>query len=64
MFLDKVRVSGESTRQSRKEIVMDTIGSVVTIALLLAAIFVPQALVIYFSDWRKEEREEFIPDGR
>ena len=43
---------------------MDTIGSIVTIVLVLAAFVVPQALVIYFSDWRKREREEFIPDGR
>ena len=43
---------------------MDTIGSIVTIVLVLAAIFVPQLLVIYLSDWRKSEREEYIPDGR
>ena len=43
---------------------MDTIGSVVTIVLVLATIFVPQVLAIYFSDWRKSEREEYVPDGR
>ena len=43
---------------------MDTIGSIVTIVLVLAAIFVPQALLIYFSGWRKSEREEYVPDGR
>ena len=43
---------------------MDTIGSIITITLVLAAIFVPQLLVIYLSDWRKAEREEYIPDGR
>jgi hypothetical protein len=63
-FLDIVQMSGGSTRHLRKEISMSTIGSVVTIFLVLAAIFVPQALMIYFSDWRKPEREEYIPDGR
>lgn len=43
---------------------MDTIGSLVTICLVLAAFVVPQAVVIYFSDWRKRERQEFVPDGR
>ena len=43
---------------------MDTVGSVITIVLVLAAIFIPQALTIYLSDWRKAEREEYIPDGR
>lgn len=43
---------------------MDTIGSLAVIALVLAAIFVPQALQVYFSDARKAEREEYIPDGR
>ena len=43
---------------------MDTIGSVVTIVLMLAVIFVPQALAIYFSDWRKSERDEYVSDGR
>jgi len=43
---------------------MDAIGSVIVIALVLASILVPQALVLYFSDWRKAEREEYIADGR
>ena len=43
---------------------MNTIGSIVTIVLVLAAIFVPQALLLYFSDRREVEREEYIPDGR
>lgn len=43
---------------------MDTISSLLTIVLVLAVIFVPQALAIYFSDWRKPEREEYTPDGR
>lgn len=43
---------------------MSTLGSIVTIGLVLAAIFVPQALAIYFSDWRESERDEYIPDGR
>lgn len=43
---------------------MSTIGSLATIVAILAVIFVPQALAIYFSDWRKSEREEYIPDGR
>lgn len=43
---------------------MNTIGSLAIIVLVLAAIFVPQALAIYFSDWRKPEREEYMPDGR
>jgi hypothetical protein len=47
-----------------KEILMSTIGSLITIASVLAIIFVPQMLVLYFSQWRKSEREEYIPDGR
>jgi len=47
-----------------KEIFMSTIGSLITIASVLAIIFVPQMLVLYFSQWRKSEREEYIPDGR
>lgn len=43
---------------------MSTIGSLLTIVVVLAVIFVPQALAIYFSGWRKAEREEYIPDGR
>jgi len=43
---------------------MDTLGSIVTITLVLAAIFVPQALAIYLSDWRKQEREEYVYDGK
>ena len=43
---------------------MDTIGSVITIVLVLASIFVPQALAIYFSTRSKPEYEEFITDGR
>jgi len=43
---------------------MSTIGSLSTIVLVLAAIFVPQALAMYLSDWRSEEQEEYIPDGR
>ena len=43
---------------------MDTLGSIVTIALVLAAIFVPQAVAIYFSGWRKQEREEYVYDGK
>ena len=43
---------------------MDTIGSIVTITLVLAVIFVPQAMAIYFADWRKAERDEFVTDGR
>jgi hypothetical protein len=43
---------------------MSTIGSVVTVVLVLAAIFVPQALAMYLSDWRSKEHEEYIPDGR
>ena len=43
---------------------MDTVGSIIIITLVLAAIFIPQALIIYLSDWRKAEREEYIPDGR
>lgn len=43
---------------------MSTIGSLLTIVAVLAVIFVPQALAIYFSDWRKSERDEFVYDGR
>jgi hypothetical protein len=43
---------------------MSTIGSLATIVLVLAAIFVPQVLAMYLSGWRKEEHEEYIPDGR
>jgi len=64
IFLDKVQVSGENTRHLRKEIVMNTIGSLVTSILLIALIFLPQALAIYFSTRSKPEHEEFVPDGR
>jgi len=43
---------------------MDTIGSIITILLVIAAIVIPQALTLYLSDWGKAEREEYIPDGR
>lgn len=43
---------------------MDTIGSIITILLVIAAIVIPQALTLYLSDWRKAEGEEYIPDGR
>lgn len=43
---------------------MNTLGSILVMALIVAAIFVPQALGIYLSGWRKTEREEYIPDGR
>lgn len=43
---------------------MSTISSLITIVSVLAIIFVPQMLVLYFSQWRKSEREEYIPDGR
>lgn len=43
---------------------MDTLGSIVTIVLVLAAIFVPQAVAIYLSDWRKVERDEHVYDGK
>ena len=43
---------------------MDTIGSIVTIFLVLAAVIAPQALAVYLSTRRKSEREEIILDGR
>ncbi len=43
---------------------MDTIGSAVTVVAVLAIIFVPQLLVLYFSGANKTEREEYVPDGR
>ncbi len=43
---------------------MNTIGSLVTSILLIALIFLPQALAIYFSTRSKPEHEEFVPDGR
>ena len=43
---------------------MNTIGSLATVALVLAVIFVPQALAIYFSASRRSERDEYVHDGR
>lgn len=43
---------------------MNTLTSLATVVLVLAVIFVPQALAIYFSASRKAEREEYVPDGR
>ena len=43
---------------------MNTLISLATVVLILAIIFVPQALAIYFSTSRKLEREEYIHDGR
>lgn len=43
---------------------MSTIGSVVTLVLVLAAIFVPQALMIHLGGDRRIDGEEYIPDGR
>ena len=43
---------------------MDTIGSLITIALVLAAIFIPQALAILLAERRETPGEEYIPDGR
>ena len=43
---------------------MDTIGSIITVGLALAAIFVPQALMIYFSESHEADHEEYVPDGR
>ena len=61
--LDIVASWGESPSLTKGNI-MDTIGSIITIALVVAAIVIPQALSLYLSDWRKAEREEYIPDGR
>ena len=57
-------MSDESARFYEEEIFMSTISSLITIVSVLAIIFVPQLLVLYFSQWRKSEREEYIPDGR
>ena len=43
---------------------MSTISSLLTVVAVLAVIFVPQVLAIYFSEWRKAERDEYVPDGR
>ena len=43
---------------------MNTLISSLTILAILAIIFVPQALAIYFSEWRKSERDEYVHDGR
>jgi len=43
---------------------MDTIGSLVTIILVLAAIVVPQALVLYFKTPANVEAEEYEYDYR
>ena len=43
---------------------MDTLNSLLTIVLVLAVIFVPQLLAIYFSELPETKGEEFIPDGR
>lgn len=43
---------------------MDTLGSIIVIALVLASILVPQALSLYFSENERVDHEESIPDGR
>ena len=43
---------------------MSTIGSLLTVVAILAVIFVPQVLAIYFSAWREAERKEYVSDGR
>lgn len=43
---------------------MDTLGSIIVIALVLASILVPQALALYFSEHERVDQEEYIPDGR
>lgn len=43
---------------------MQTFTSLLTVVAILAIIFVPQAMAIYFGAWRKAELDEYIPDGR
>jgi hypothetical protein len=45
---------------------MDTIGSAVTVIVVLAIIFVPQLLLVYFAGEHENEsaRDEYVPDGR
>ena len=43
---------------------MNTLISLLTIVAILAVIFVPQAAAIYFSEWRKAERDDYVRDGR
>jgi hypothetical protein len=47
-----------------KGTIMSNTTSLLTIIALLSVIFLPQALAIYFSERRKSEREEYLPDGR
>jgi hypothetical protein len=43
---------------------MSTIGSLATLVLVLAAIFIPQVLMIHLVGGRRIDGEEYIPDGR
>lgn len=44
---------------------MSNLNSLLTIVLVLAAIIVPQVLMVYLSESSKSEHEEeFVPDGR
>lgn len=38
--------------------------SLITTVAVLAVFFVPHALAIYFSGWRKAEREDYVREGR
>ena len=66
-ILDIVRVSGNRARHQRKEKLMGTIGTLVTIFVALAIIFVPQLLVAYFAgdmDESASAHDEYVSDGR
>jgi hypothetical protein len=43
---------------------MSTFASIGTIVLVLATIFVPQALAVYFSERGESADETYVPDGR
>ncbi len=43
---------------------MQTSTSLLTVVAILAIIFVPQVMAIYFDAWRKADHDEYIPDGR
>lgn len=43
---------------------MSTIVSLLTIVAILVVMSAPQALAVYFSEWRNAEHEEYEPAGR
>lgn len=43
---------------------MDNLHSTVVLVLVLAAIMLPHALIVWFSESKTDHEEEYIPDGR